>query len=151
MLEAVPKNAFSWDFTIRDGVTTLAIVDFSRWREKGQLHLQGETFDVYRKSIMPAQFNLEAPDVVLAQATKPSAFKRTFVVDLKERSFQLRAESPFRRRILVLEHGNVLGSISPASAFRRRALVDLPETLSLPVRVFMLWLALILWRRSSQG
>jgi hypothetical protein len=33
---------------------------------------------------------------------------------------------------------------------RRKAIIELPESLSLPVQVFFFWLVLVLWRRAAQ-
>ena len=33
----------------------------------------------------------------------------------------------------------------------RRALVDLPPDLPLPVRVFVIWLTVILWKRQAEA
>ena len=52
---------------------------------------------------------------------------------------------------MLLEGSEEVGKISPDGIFTRRATVNLPETLPLPVRVFLVWLTLILWKRDSDS
>ena len=39
----------------------------------------------------------------------------------------------------------------PEGLFTRRARINLPEELPLPVRVFMIWLTVILWKRDADN
>jgi hypothetical protein len=52
----------------------------------------------------------------------------------------------------VLLNGNEsLGSVSSRFFSKRRAMADLPESLPLVVRLFIIWLAVILWKRDSDS
>lgn len=64
---------------------------------------------------------------------------------------RLRAKSVFRRGFVLLDGDREIGSLSPEGIFTRRATVDLPQALPLPVKVFIIWLAVILWKRSSDA
>jgi hypothetical protein len=151
MLKAVPKTWFSWDFTIFEGDRPVADIDISWWRERGRLVVRDESYAVYREGLLSGAFVLEAEGRVLARADKPSAFLRSFVVEHEGRSYTLRARSPFRRELVLLLGSEEVGSISPDGFFTRRATVSLPEALALPVRVFLVWLTLILWKRDSES
>ena len=87
----------------------------------------------------------------LARAEKPSAFQRSFQVSHAGRSYALGAESAFRRKFVLRENDQPVGSVYPLNAFTRRCVVDLPAEISLPVRVFMVWLVIILWKRDSDS
>jgi hypothetical protein len=63
----------------------------------------------------------------------------------------LRAKSALRRAFILLEGSREIGAISPEGIFSRRAAVDLPEEMPLPVKIFITWLAVILWKRASGG
>jgi hypothetical protein len=60
-------------------------------------------------------------------------------------SCTLRATSAFTRELILLDGSSQIGSISPEGLVGRRAIVDLPDEMPLPVRIFITWLALRLW------
>jgi hypothetical protein len=151
MLTATPKQWFSWDFTVTEGARAVADIDISWWREKGVLHVQGVNYRVYREGMVSGDFILEAAGSVVVRARKPSAFRRSFTISHEGRRYTLRAKSAFRRTFLVLDGDREIGSVSPEGIFTRRAIVDLPPTFPLPLKVFITWLAVILWKRASDG
>lgn len=151
MLTAVPQHWFSWDFTVMEGSLAVAEIDVSWWREKGILTVQGVDYRVYREGLMSGAFILESSGSVLARAEKPSAFRRSFIIDHGDRQYMLRATSAFGRTFLLLYGNREIGSLSPEGVFTRRTSVDLPAELLLPVRVFIIWLAVILWKRDSDS
>ena len=151
MLRAVPKRWFSWDFTVMQGSETLADMDLSWWREKGVLTVQGRSYRVYREGLMSGDFVLESPESVVARANKPSALRRSFLIEHAGKQYTLRARSAFRRAFLLLDGETEVGSLSPEGIFTRRVTVDLPEDMKPPVKVFIVWLAIILWTREAQA
>jgi len=151
MLIAVQKRWLSWDFAVNDGPRTVAEIDVSWWREQGVLRVQGADYRVYREGWMRGDFLLESAGSVLARAEKPSAFRRAFTIKYADTHYTLQAESAFRRAFELLSGGIKIGSVSPQGIFTRRALVDLPPDLPLPVRVFVIWLTVILWKRQAEA
>ena len=129
----------------------VARIETHWWREKGALTIQGVDHSVYRERPMSGDFILESAGSILARARKPSAFRRFFNVEHAGRQYTLRAPSAFRRAFIVLDGDLGIGSISPDGLFTRRASVDLPENIPLAVRIFIVWLAVILWKRESDS
>jgi hypothetical protein len=43
------------------------------------------------------------------------------------------------------------GAVTPAGAWSRRASATLPDALPLPVQVFVVWLAVLLWKRDDDA
>ncbi len=128
----------------------MAVLETDRMREAGQLILEEAVYSVYREGVVFGRFVLEREDgEILAVAKKPSAFARKFMVEHDGSTYVLRAPYPFRRRFHLYEEGRVIGSVSPAGLLSWSALADLPDDLSLPVRAFVLWLVLLLWKRGS--
>jgi hypothetical protein len=149
MLTMFPKM-FSWTFSVMDGAATVAhAVDRSWWRDKGELAIEGTTYRARREGIFGGPYILESAAGVVARATKPSALRRSFIVEHAGRHYTLRATSAFRREIVLLDGDTRIGSISPKGMFTRRAAVDLPSTLPLTVRVFMVWLVVMLWKHEA--
>ncbi len=146
-----PKRWFSWDFAVHDADRHVADIDVSWWRERGTLVVDGSPYDVYRERLVSGDFILESRGGIVARATKQSAFKRAFDLSHDGRTYTLRARGPFRRGFLLESGSREIGSSAPAGLFARRALVRLPETLPMAVRVFAMWLTILMWKRDSDG
>ncbi len=151
MLRAIPRHWFSWNYRIFEESQHVADIDVSWWCEKGLLTVQGDAYQVYREGPKRGAFILESSGTVLARAEKPSVFLRCFFFEHKGRFYTLRASSAFRREFILLDGAETIGFLSPEGIFTNRASVDLPETLPLAVRVFIVWLTVILWRRESDS
>jgi len=100
---------------------------------------------------MCGAFILESSGSIMARAEKPSAFRRSFIIDYRDKQYTLRAASALRRSFLLLDGDIKIGSLSPEGIFTRRTSVDLPAELPLPVKVFIIWLTVILWKRDSNS
>jgi hypothetical protein len=151
MLKVIPK-AFSWTFSVMDGSEPVAhAADRSWWSDKGELTVQGITYTARREGVMSGRFVLESTAGVLARATKPSALRRSLIVEHSGRQYTLRATSALRREFVLLDGSTRIGSISPEGIFTRRAAVDLPPALPLTVRVFIVWLTLMLWKHEQMA
>ena len=151
MLQIVPTHWYSWDVTVTDASRTVADIALSWWREKGALTIDGATYGVYREGLISGDFVLEHAGRVLARAEKPSVFRREFVIRHAGREYTLRRRSIFRRAFVLLAGSRHVGSIAPSGAFTRKAAADLPHELPLPVRMFIVWLTVISWRREQSS
>jgi hypothetical protein len=96
-------------------------------------------------------FLLTADQQVLARATKESIFARRFAVRLESRELTLRAPSCLLRRFELIEQGSVVGVIVPDHLLTRACTVELPDDLTVPVRVFLFWLVMLMWRRQNRS
>lgn len=151
MLRAEPSGWFTWDYTVYRGGRELTRVSLSWLREKGEFALGGQAYRVAREGWLHGDFVLESEGRVLARATKPSALFRSYEVEHEGRRFTLEARHPFTHEF-VLRHGDrEVGRVSPAAWYSREARVELPSRLPLAVRIFVLWLVLILWRRQQNA
>ena len=151
MLRGVPRSLFSWDFDVLQDGVPIAVIDMAWFRERGELDIAGQRYEVYRESWMGGRFFIESSEGPLASAEKPSALFRSFVVDYDGRRLQLEAASPFTRRFLVLENDVRIGTIGPDFWLSRKATIDLPQDIPVPVQVFMFWLVLLLRRRAANS
>ena len=100
---------------------------------------------------MSGDFVIARDGLVLATATKPSAFRSSFTISWNGREYTLRKESIFSRGFALLDGEQQIGSVAPNSWWTRDAAVDLPNTWPLPIRVFVIWLALIIWKRDANA
>jgi hypothetical protein len=150
-LKAKPKAWWSWTFRIFDAGREIAEISFACMREAGVLQLSDATYRLYRQGTFSGLFVLERNGDAIAQAEKPSAFVRSFNVQHGGKTYTLEAESHFRRKFVLREAGSIIGTIVPERACYRDALIDLPVALPLPVRLFMVWLTLLLWKREADS
>jgi len=150
-LMLVPSNWYSWNFDVTDGQRRLARVEMSSWREKGVLQVDGINHHVYREGIGSGEFILKRDGVVLAKATKPSAFRNAFTLTYDNREYSIRKQSFLGRTFVVTEGEKELGSLVATRWWARDATAALPENWPLHIRVFVIWLALLIWRREANS
>ena len=151
MLRAVPKSWFSSGYKVLDNNSTVAIVELSISREAGTLTIQGTTYNAYREALLSGAFILEKDGSILARAIKPSAVYRSFQVELEGKKYTLEAESIGRRKFVLSENGVRVGSVSPEHSLTRKSVVDFPQEISLPGRIFLFWLVMIMWKRATDA
>jgi len=146
-----PKRWFSWNFAVEDAQRHVADLDVSWWRDRGTLIVNGTSYRVYREGLVSGDFVLETDGGTLARATKVSAFRRAFELSYADSTYTLRARGPFWRSFVLESGPDEVGSIIPASFLRRQAVVTLPDSLPLPVKVFAMWLTVLIWKRDSES
>ena len=150
-LQVLPKRWGSQDLSVMGESGPLADIDLSWWREQAVLTIEGKPYRAYREGLASGDFILESAGSVVARAEKPSAWRRTLLIRHDGREYTLQAAAAFRREFVLLAGSRQIGTLAPKGAFTRKAAVDLPDELPLPVRVFIIWLVAILWKRDAAG
>jgi hypothetical protein len=149
MLKVVPKAWWSYTFSVTDGTQSVAqAVDLSWWRDKCELRTRDKTYMARRDK---SSYVLESAGGVLARAEQPRKWFRELVIEHSGHRYALRANSAFRRQFLLLEGSAQVGSISPEGLFRRKAAVELPKAFPLILQVFIIWLAMTLWKHEDSS
>jgi hypothetical protein len=147
MLEAIPTGIFSNRFRLEQENKLLGEFDPSIWRDKAQLELEDGTYQLYREGAISGDFVLEHNGKIAARATKPSAFRGIFEVELANRVLTLRKPSIWSRSFVLLDGEKEIGRIRQLGVVRRRTHIDLPAEWPLSTRIFLFWLAFIIWKR----
>ena len=141
----------SWTFDLFENnvpVTTLN----TRWlREAGMFQWQEARFRLGREGFCSGDFFLARGDQVKVRAQKTSPLTRTFRLDIHDQEMVLSANSPFGRTFQLTRQGIVQGSIRPNHPFTRKCRIDLPDDLDTPTQVFIFWLVVLMWRRTSRS
>jgi hypothetical protein len=151
MLEAIPTDILSTNFRLQQQNLLLGEVDVSILREKARIELEDGTYELYRERQFSGDFVLERNGKIVARATKPSALQNRFDVELPDRRLVLRKVSIWNRRFELFDGEKQIGSIYPLGIFTRRSNIDLPDDWPLAIRVFLFWLAFIIWKRRNQS
>jgi hypothetical protein len=148
--QARPKHLFSWGFELFVDAEFLTTLDVRCLHDGGAFSWDDTPYRLGREGFRSGDFFLEANGEIAARATKPNPFLRRFVIRLPSRDMEFSAASPFVRAFQLTEQGSIIGCIRPHHPFTRKCAVDLPEDLSIPERVFIFWLAVLMWRRTSR-
>ena len=148
MLEATPTNFFSTTFLLQDAGRIVGEIDASLLTQKAHLELADGGYDLYREGLL-GDFVLALNGKVIASASKASMFKNRFEVEVTGHSLELRKLSLFSRRFGVFENEKHFGSIYPLGLFTRRSNIELPSGWPLSIRVFLFWLAFLIWKKQN--
>ena len=152
ILRAVPQDWFTWNFTLfNDDDEEVAGITPAWFSESAEIYTGGEMYKAYRESWMSGAFIFQLNDSILAKAEKPSALNRSFNVEFDGRQYILEAEAVFFRKFILIDNGVEVGSITPENALTSAAVLDLPRDIPLPVKAFMFWLVMILWKRDADS
>lgn len=146
MLKVIFKP-WSYNFCVIDGAECLAeAVDLSWWRDRGELRIQGAAYTARR---CRSSYILQSAEGVLAHAERPRMLSGELAIEHLNHRYTLRQSSLFRSDFQLLEGCSQIGSIIPKGFFTRSVSVELPETFPLVLRVFVIWLAVVLWKHAD--
>jgi hypothetical protein len=136
---AIPSR-FSWrtliwglSYDLHQGKTCVGHIEGTKAKILGEM---------YRLVGMANRFfAIKSNGHFLARADIRVSLCLSFDVHIEETDYVWRAEGPFSNRFQLLREGVEIGSLTrEGDIIRRRATIDLPETLSLPVQGFLFWL-----------
>lgn len=147
----VPKHWYSWNFRVVDDANEIGELTRSWWRERGSVRIGGETYVVRREGLWTGDFLLESDGRVIATAEKTSPLRRRYTITAEGRRLTLEAASAFGRSFLILHGSRAVGSVRPARAFSRKAVVEMEAPVSSPVQLFLAFLVLGQWKRAADA
>jgi len=151
MLQLIPQSWLSWNFDVLGDDGAVAQIKTSSWPESGTFSIDEATFRACREGVFSGEYILEQNGQPIARAQKPSAFLSAFVVEYQDRNYTLKKESLIGRSFVLLENDIPAGSIQPEGFLTRKVAAGLPDDMPMPVKVFILWLAILLWRREANA
>lgn len=158
ILKARPRHLFSTTYLITKGddAPTAAppaapiVLDLSTFRSRGRFTLDGAEYRVAAVGATLGTWVLERDGRELARADRDRLLPLRYQIRLPDRALTLRTHPPTRR--LTLSHGDRrVGGIRPRHPASRVALLEGADELAPPVRVFVLTLALLKWRRRARS
>ena len=151
MLSARPTGLFANDYTFALDGRPLGILDQSGTFERAEITLEGVPY-LLKNERIGRDLLLERDGEVLARASK-RLLRRQLTVTIDPDGptpYQLELEvSGFLvkgGRYTVTRDGRKVGELVK-TPFARSASAHFPDDLPLPIRVFLLWIGLMMWRR----
>ena len=151
MLEAIPADILSKSFRLEQDNELVGELDPSIWRCKATLELEEGTYNLYREKLLGGEYLLEHNGTIVARAVKTNVFRDKFAVQIENRVLEFKKLRWASRRFGVFDGDQQIGSIYPRGIFTKRSNIDLPQEWPLANRVFMFWLAFLMWKRDSQA
>jgi hypothetical protein len=149
MLSARPKKWWSWDYALRDAEGAhVSDLHLSSWRERGRLALGGSEYGVRREGLC-GPFVLEKDGAARARARKTSFWRPEFEIEYEGDRYILKKRSMWRETVVLRQGNEELGTIRHTAWYRRDARIELADRLPLVLKVFALWLTLLLWKRDA--
>ena len=151
MLQLIPQGWLGWNFDVLVHGNKIAEINTTTLPESAKLSIDGASYRAYREGMFSGEFFLESDGQTIARAQKPSAFRNSFDITHVDRSYTLKKESLVGRSFILQEGDREVGSIRPEGCLSRKAIVSLPEAMPGPVQLFVIWLAILLWKRESDA
>ncbi|GJM22756.1 MAG: hypothetical protein DHS20C15_26710 [Planctomycetota bacterium] len=151
MLIATPKSVWSQHYQVTSATgEPIAELDLSMLKEGARLHYQGKVYRIERESLMRGPWLLLDGDTPVFEANKPSLMRNRFLVMVKGASLELAPKTWMMRRFGVVGPDWVdLGEIRRPSWFRRKVEIDLSDLVPEQAQLFLLFLAVVIWRRAD--
>ncbi len=146
MLRIIRQGWFLPRFKVFENDVEVAEFNFKLASKKMNLKSQGVAyeFEARETNFSGGSYVIESNNSILAVAERPGIFGKTFSFVLGERQYQLGPEPGWMPRFILLEGEQQVGRIYSEKG---QIIAELPTDLSLPVRVFMLWLIMLLWNQ----
>ena len=145
-LRVVPTRPRSRDLTVLQENQPVARIVFTWLTGIGKLIIGDRTYTVRRTHRGLQSFVLEQEGQAIAGAQcKRTLFRQVCIVEYAGRQYPIEARSTFRRKLVVREGVQYAGYIEPERAFARPCRACLPASLPMPVRAFIIALAMRLW------
>ena len=144
LLEFRPRHWFSTIFKIvQNGAPIGEIQVWGRWGSgPGTLKIGNKNYILRDDDILRSCFLEEENGRRLTTVDPPTGILRPlFTLRIGSKAYKLKAASIFRDAFVLIENGRELGSIVLRGFFGRGA-ADLPDSLPLETRAFMIWLVI---------
>jgi hypothetical protein len=149
MLIAAPTN-WPWsNYLVEEDGSIVAEIEGAMWREQAAATVGKQTFAFYREGIFTANYVMQRGGQIAANAQKPGVLNARLDVTWGDRSVTVRKNSIWTQTFAVTSDGSQIGIIRPAGVFKRRGIFDGASEIPLEIRVFVLWIVLMMWKRQN--
>ncbi|MEM7307287.1 MAG: hypothetical protein AAF682_11485 [Planctomycetota bacterium] len=149
-----PDTAATWRFELCDAATSAPVgrVELESLSDRGVVHADGAELRVARTRPLIGPFALLRGDDVLARAV-PRRLGFGFRVEHGGGELELRVAAAEREALAfeVVSAEAVVGRLRHDGTLNRRLTVEPPAELALELQLFLLWPALLTWRREPSS
>lgn len=148
-LEAVPKGWLSGGLVVESKGQPVADISGKWWPNTAVITIDDVRFDVSCKGFLHWTYELRTEDVLVASATSRGWFRTVFDIRHGEEEYELSFASGWGSVFQLKSGSRHLGELSMKKWFSQRVQIDLDPMLPLPLRLFVLWVAVSIWRAQA--
>lgn len=149
-LNCLPASICSWDYCIKSGTETLAVLRFKSLSEQGSIEHNDHEIHIVKDGFMSGRWSLELHGDPLLTARRPSMFSRSCIITSNSEEYELIPRS-LSRSYTIRCRDNEVARIEPVHLFTRRATIESDASLPTLVQLFAFWLVAVFWRRSQNS
>lgn len=149
-LEARPRHLFSQTYDVLTSDRRVAAIDLAAIRSRGRFELDGVEYRIRPEGWTAGVFVLEREGRDVARVERTGWLPARYRVRLEDRSLELRAHG-LTRRFTLWHGGRRLGDIRPRHLLSRTALFEDAGEVPVAIRVFLLAVIVLRWRRRSRS
>ncbi len=151
MLRIIHKGWFFHSFKVFENDVEIPELEFKFGSKTMNFEIQGVDykFESRETFFSGGSYVIESNNSILAVAERPGVFGKTFSFVLGARQYQLGPGPGRKPSFVLLEGERQVGEIYSETFSRRQVVAELPSELSLPIKMFMLWLFLLLWNEKD--
>lgn len=150
IIEMNRKALFSWEFEVLQNGAPAGRIEGLGWPERSVVTLGAAKYEVSADRSGIDAFNLDSNGLRLAHIEKPGVFTRVFNVHHADKIYTFNRPSLFSSKYVLMDNEQTVGSVSAKGAFKKGAIVELPDQLQTPFKLFLGWVALVLWKRQAE-
>lgn len=148
-MNAIKKGIFSNRVSLRDDGQEVGELTMKWFGEDGDLMVDGVGFELYRERAFSGSFVMVRGDELFAEASKASAWRSTFEITFGDTTCVMKKKGGFGSRFVLEYRGEEIGRVTRKGVFAQTMNVELPDGWPRALQAFILWLALIIWRRET--
>jgi hypothetical protein len=142
-------SGLSCTYRLSVGGEPVGALRCSWWRSRGTLTAGERTFQVTRTGEWGRPFVLLREGEEVARAYKPSFFSSRFVLHLGDETLDFRQPGLLSRDFVLSRGYREVGRVDRKGLFREHVTLTLPPEWPLPLQVFLLFLARVVWQREQ--
>ena len=149
MIIAKKSSFFRQRYTIMDDERTLAKIKLNSFREQADITIDGLVITIKKKSAFKSDYELDVNGNPLAFANKLSLWKYDTLIKVSDQEFLLKRANWFSSNMAVIYSGRQIGLIKKRGWFTSDVIADLPASIPIELRIFMLIIKLFYRNRDA--
>lgn len=149
-LRVEAESVFGSRFVVRQDQREVARLRLA-WRDRGEIDLDGVALEVTSGGFFSTTWRLNVGGRAVAKAQKRAFSGRVVEVDHGGDSYALKIAGFFSRTWELRRGSQVLGRVRAASLWTRAQEAEFDESVDPQLRMFALWLVLVMRRRASRS
>ena len=147
-LEAIPDGIFNANYTVFENDIEVAKMTrkLMSLKVQGKIFRNTNTYNVYRDGVLSGPFNLESESgIIIASAKRKGFLSPSFLVDYAGYPILIKLNYlNLVKKYMLFSGETKIGLIRIKNIFSRRVILETYREVPSEIRLFILWLAIVL-------